>query len=105
VKPVTVVKRVVPVVMASAPIGREPRTAFAHAEAEIVVPLHAATMDDCCRIAEYLLGGRPQSLIPLTTGFLEITASAEIAVTAVYTACDLKSGGISIAVEQIIGRQ
>ena len=104
-KPIEVVKRFVPVVLASAPVGREPRVAGVRAEDKIVLPAQTATMDDCCRIAELLFGGQAPSPIPLTIGFLELTASAAIAVTAVYTASDPKSGGISLAVEQIAGRR
>jgi hypothetical protein len=52
-------KRFVPVVLAGAPVGREPRVAETRASDEIVLPPHAATMDDCCRIAELLYGGAP----------------------------------------------
>ena len=62
-------------------------------------------MDDCCRVVELLLGGEAPSAIPLTIGFLELTASAEIAVTAVYTTSGLKSAGVAIAVEQIPGQR
>jgi hypothetical protein len=102
---VEIVKRFVPVVLASAAVGREPRVAGVRAEDKVVLPPQTATMDDCCRIAELLLGGSAPSPIPLTIGFLEITASAEIAVTAVYTASGPKSGGISLSVEQITGRR
>jgi len=104
-KRIEVVKRFVPVVLASAPVGREPRVAGVRAEDKIVLPPQTATMDDCCRIAELLFGGQAPSPIPLTIGFLELTASAEIAVTAVYTASDATSDGVSLAVEQIAGRR
>ena len=104
-KTIEVVKRVVPVVLASAPVGREPRAAGVRAADKIVLPAQTATMDDCCRIAELLFDGQPPSPMPLTIGFLELTASAEIAVTAVYTASNPKSGGISLAVEQISGQR
>ena len=41
------------------------------------------------------------SPMPITIGFLEITANGPIAVTAVYTAAGLDSAGVSIEVEQI----
>lgn len=104
-KEVEVVKRFVPVVLAGAPAGREPRVAGVRAEDKITLPPQTATMDDCCRIAELLFGGSAPSPIPLTVGFLELTASAEIAVTAVYTASGLQSGGVSLDVEQVIGRR
>ena len=58
-------------------------------------------MDDCCRISELLLGAAPSGPVPITIGFLEITATAELAVTAVYTTSGSKSSGVSIEVEQI----
>lgn len=63
----------------------------------------SATMDDCCRIHE-LLG---PMLAPgqLFIGFLEITSNLELAVTAVYTAADLRSNSLSIDVAQVPGRQ
>ncbi|MFN7923888.1 MAG: hypothetical protein U0Q16_27550 [Bryobacteraceae bacterium] len=104
-KEVNIAKRFIPVVLAGAPVGREPRVATVKAEDKIVLPAQAATMDDCCRIAELLYGGQPASPMPLTIGYLELTASANIAVTAVYTTSGLKGGGVSIAVEQIAGRR
>src|SRR3984893_8005086 len=104
-KEVEVVKRFVPVVLAGAPAGREPRVAGVRADDKITLPAQTATMDDCCRIVELLFGGPAPSPIPLTIGFLELTASAEIAVTAVYTANGLLSGAISLDVEQIAGRR
>ena len=104
-KPIRIQKRFIPVVLAGAPAGREPRFAGVRAEDKIALPPQTATMDDCCRIAELLFGGPATSPMPLTIGLLEITASAEIAVTAVYTTSGLQSGGVSIAVEQISGRR
>jgi hypothetical protein len=104
-KPVEIQKRFIPVVLASAPVGREPRTVGARAEDKIVLPPQAATMDDCCRIAERLFGGEAASPMPITIGFLEITSSGPIAVTAVYTATGLESAGVSIKVEQIAPRR
>jgi hypothetical protein len=101
---VKIQKRVIPVVFAGAPRGREPRTAQSKAEDSILLPPHSATLDDCCRMAELLLGGQPASPMPLTIGFLEITATLDVAITAVYTVSDLKSGAVSIDVEQVDGR-
>lgn len=101
-KEVEVQKRFIPVVLAGAPAGREPLVAKVRAEDKILLPAQTATMDDCCRIAALLFGGEPSSPMPLTIGILEITANADLAVTAVYTTSSLKAGsGISIAVEQI----
>jgi hypothetical protein len=98
-------KRVVPVVLLGAPSGREPRSAKPGSVDRIKLPAYSATMDDCCRIADMLLGGPAPSSVPLTIGFLEITSSQELSVTAVYTVSDLKSGSVSIDVEQIHGRK
>lgn len=96
-------KRVIPVVLASAPAGREPASAGPRASDSITLPPHTATMDDCCRLAELLLGTGPTTA--LNIGFLEITASAELAVTAVYTSSGLQSGGLSIDVQQVESRR
>ncbi|HWX86483.1 MAG TPA: hypothetical protein VNZ48_23025 [Xanthobacteraceae bacterium] len=100
-KQVDIRKRVVPVVLAGAPAGREPRVATSRVEDKIVLPAHSATMDDCCRIAELLLGAPAQAPMPLTIGFLEIVSPVELSVTAVYTATGLNGKNVSIDVEQI----
>jgi hypothetical protein len=104
-KEIEIVKRFVPLILAGAPAGREPLLAKSRAEDKIILPAQAATMDDCCRIAELLFGGQASAPVPLTVGILEITASADVAVTAVYTTSGLESGGVSIAVEQIHGKR
>ncbi len=98
---VAIEKFVTPVVFAGAAVGREPKVATRKAADRIVLPPHAATMDDCCRIAELLLGAKAPAPMPLTVGFLEISSPEELAVTAVYTVSDLGSGGVSIDVEQV----
>ena len=85
-KEANVVKRFVPLVFAGAVTGREPAVATAKATEKMVLPSGAATMDDCCRIAELLYGGVPATAMPLTVGFLEIVSDEELHVTAVYTA-------------------
>jgi hypothetical protein len=105
IKEVAIQKRFIPVVLAGAPVGREPKVVAPRAEDKIVLPPQTATMDDCCRIAELLFGGEPTSPMPITIGFLEITASGPIAVTAVYTSAGLDSAGVSIEVEQIAPRR
>ena len=94
-------KRVVPVVFAGAPQGREPKFASIKARDKMVLPPNSATMDDCCRIVEMLLDSAPSAKFPLNIGFLEILSTVELKVTAVYTATDLESHSISIDVEQI----
>jgi len=105
IKEVAIQKRFIPVVLAGAPGGREPKVVAARADDKIVLPPQTATMDDCCRIAELLFGGEAASPMPITIGFLEITSNGPIAVTAVYTAAGLDSVGVSIDVEQIAPRR
>ena len=52
-----------------------------------------------------LFGCEAASPMPITIGFLEISANGPIAVTAVYTATGLDSSGVSIEVEQIAPRR
>jgi hypothetical protein len=94
-------KRVVPVVLAGAPAGREPHVVSSRAEDKIVLPPYSATMDDCCRITELLLGAAARGPAPLTIGFLEIVSPVELSVTAVYTATGSNGKNVSIDVEQI----
>jgi hypothetical protein len=103
-KEATIVKRVVPLVFAGAVTGREPAIANARATERIVLPSGAATMDDCCRIAELLYGAVPGSAMPLTVGFLEIISDQELHVTAVYTSSDLQGNGLSFQVETVPGK-
>ena len=62
-------------------------------------------MDDCCRIAELLLGGPPTGETGLTIGLLTILSPFELSVSAVYTANPLSGDGISIDVEYIPSRR
>jgi len=93
-------KRVIPLVLAGAAAGREPKVAKPVSTEIVRLPAHSATMDDCCRILEMALGAPPAGPVPLTLGILEIIATAEIVVTAVYTAASGDSGP-SIEVEQV----
>ncbi len=99
-KLVAIGKRVIPLVLAGAVAGREPKIAKATSGEVIRLPAHSATMDDCCRILEMALGATPAGTGPLAIGILEIIATAEIEVTAVYTASS-REGPPSIDVEQI----
>jgi hypothetical protein len=101
-KPADIRKRVVPVVLAGAVAGREPRVVSARVEDKIVLPPHSATMDDCFRISELLLGAPTQGPMPPTIGFLEIVSPVELSVTAVYTASGPDGKTVSIDVEQIV---
>lgn len=80
-----VLKRVIPLVLAGAVRGREPKAAAIAAVDVIILPPHSATMDDCCRLQELLLGSPVSGDAALTTGVLEIFSTVELAVTAVYT--------------------
>lgn len=79
-----VLKRIIPLVFAGAAIGREPHVAQPRTADVITLPPHAATMDDCCRLQEMLLGAAVDT-VALTTGVLEMISTVELAVTAVYT--------------------
>lgn len=103
-KEATIVKRVVPLVFAGAVTGREPAIANARSTEKIVLPAGAATMDDCCRLAELLYGGVPGSPMPPTVGFMEIVSDVELHVTAVYTSSDLQGNGLSFEVETVPGK-
>ena len=61
-------------------------------------------MDDCCRIAELLLGAAPSGDTGLTIAILTIVSQFELSVSAVYTANPLTGDGISIDVEYIPSR-
>ena len=102
--PAEIVKYVVPVVFGGAAAGREPRTVGSRAEDRITLPPYSATMDDCCRLSELLLGGPAQGPSALNIGFLEIVSPVELSVTAVYTASGPAGGPVSIEVEQIEAR-
>jgi hypothetical protein len=102
---VKIQKRILPVVMAGAVRGREPAFTRAMATDTIVLPGHSATMDDCCRIGELLLGAPPAQQLPITIGFLEIVSPIELKVSAVYTVTDLKSGAVSMDVSDVQARR
>jgi hypothetical protein len=97
-------KRVTPLVLAGAVAGREPHSKQPVKADIMKLPPHSATMDDCCRILELVLGAAPVGPAPLTLGILEITSTVELCVTAVYTASDGLGGAPSIDVKQIAAR-
>jgi hypothetical protein len=102
-----VVKAILPLINMGAVVAREPNIsdpALAKAEAIKLPPL-GATMDDCCRIAELLLGAPPNGETGLTIGILTILSLAELSVCAVYTASPLSGDGVSIDVEYIPSRR
>lgn len=79
-------KLVTPLVSAGIGVGREPRMRLPVGSDRIKLPAHAATMDDCRRLAELHYGAPPEGSLPLTIGFLEIVSTQQLVVTAVYTA-------------------
>lgn len=103
-KEARIVKRFVPLVFAGAVTGREPAVATARATETIFLPPGAATMDDCCRIAQVLYGGVPGTTMPLTIGYLELVSDQELHVTALYTASDSEGRGLSLDVVTVPGK-
>lgn len=99
-----VLKRVIPLVLAGAAIGREPNVKPPTAQDIIRLPAHSATMDDCCRLVELLLGAPAAGPMPLTQGILEIVSTVELSVTAVYTATSGSGSAPAIEVKQIATR-
>jgi hypothetical protein len=102
---VKIEKHVLPVVFAGAAAGREPRFVERKASDRIVLPPHTATMDDCCRLTELLLGAATGLAVPLTAGILEIISNQPLHISAVYTVTDPRSGSVSLDVEQVQGRR
>ena len=106
-RPAPVVKAVLPLINSGAVVAREPKVADPFAipgraiEEAVRLPPWGATMDDCCRIAELLLGAPPSGETTLTVGLLTILSLVELSVSAVYTANPLTGNGISIDVEYI----
>jgi len=94
-------KRAIPLVLAGAISGREPKFKGPRTSEIIQLPAHGATMDDCCRLAELLLGAPATMQVPLTLGILEIISTIELSVTVVYTATHGGGGAPSIDVKQI----
>jgi hypothetical protein len=109
--PTTVVKLLVPLINSGAVVAREPKVADPFAipgraiEEAVKLPPWGATMDDCCHIAELLLGAPPSADTGLTIAILTILSLVELSVSAVYTANPLSGDGISIDVEYIPPRR
>jgi hypothetical protein len=91
------------VVLAREPDVTNPATLPKRQIETIILPPLAATMDDCCRIAEMLPA--PSGETPLTIAILSIASPLELSVSAVYTANPLSGDGISIDVEYIPSRR
>ncbi|HXE23717.1 MAG TPA: hypothetical protein VN637_02390 [Roseiarcus sp.] len=102
----TVLKFVLPLINSGAVVGREPSVvdpaALRGRPVEVVkLPPLGATMDDCCRISELILGAAPGGDAPLTIAILTIVSQFELSVSAVYTANPLHGDGVSIDVEYL----
>jgi hypothetical protein len=109
-RPAMVVKAILPLINSGAVVAREPKVAeaptFPDPRVEVIqLPPFGAMMDDCCRIAELVLGGPPSGDTGLTIAILTIVSVAELSVSAVYTANPLSGDGISIDVEYIPPRR
>jgi hypothetical protein len=91
------------VVLAREPNVTNPLTLPKRQVETIILPPLAATMDDCCRIAEMLPA--PSGETPLTIAILSIASPLELSVSAVYTANPLNGDGVSIDVEYIPSRR
>jgi hypothetical protein len=101
-----VVKFVLPLINSGAVVAREPNIADPAAlrgrPVDVIkLPPLGATMDDCCRISELLLGAAPSGEAALTIAILTIVSPFELAVSVVYTANPLGGDGVSIDVEYL----
>jgi hypothetical protein len=101
-----IIKNILPLINSGAVVAREPNVADTDTlparQVELIkLPPLGATMDDCCRIAEMLLGAPPSGDTGLTIAILTIVSPFELSVSAVYTANSLSGDGISIDVEYI----
>jgi len=107
-QPAQVVKFVQPLINLGAVVAREPNVTdptkmSARQVEQIILPPVAATMDDCCRIADMLTPTSGEA--PLTIAILSIMSQLELSISAVYTASPLSGDGISIDVEYIPSRR
>jgi hypothetical protein len=97
-----VVKGIIPLTLVGAISGREPNYKRSAKVDAIRLPPHSATMDDCCRILDLLLGAPPPGQVPITIGIMEVISTVELAVTAVYTASSGAGSTPSIDVVQVV---
>ena len=104
-----VLKFVLPLINSGAVVAREPNVAdpamlLGRQVEAVKLPPLGATMDDCCRIAESLLGAPPSGDTALTIAILTIVSQFELSVSVVYTANPLSGDDISIDDEYIPSR-
>ena len=107
-QPAKVLKFVQPLILLGTVVAREPNVTDPtrippRQVEEIILPELAATMDDCCRIAEML--PPPSGEAALTIAILSILSTLELSVSAVYTASPLGGDGVTIDVEYIPSRR
>jgi hypothetical protein len=98
---VPVLIRPIPLVLGGAAVGREPKYGSAGEPTVTRLPAHSATMIDCCRITELVLGAAPSGSASLNLGILEIVSTVDLQVTAVHTTGDGTGGPPSIEVHRI----
>jgi hypothetical protein len=88
--PAHIQKRILQLVLNGATVGLEPTAAPAQPFTTITLPPDSATMDDCCNI-----GGTSFKANTPNIGFLELLSDVLVNVTAVYTATQVSSSGVS----------
>jgi von Willebrand factor type A domain len=101
--PVPMLIRPIPLVLAGAASGRDPKANGPGNKSVSKLPAHGATMIDCCRALELLLGAEPNGATALTIGLFEVISTSELIVTAVYTASHGDSAP-AIDVQQIAAK-
>jgi len=85
-------KRILLLVHNNQPVGLEPNIVTATPFATIALPPDSATMDNCCNLGPNFA---PNTL---NIGFLELSSNLQLNVTAVYTATELTSSGVSTGI-------
>src|SRR5262245_167954 len=98
-QPAGSIKYILPLITSGAVVAREPNVADPRGAEVITLPPLGATMDDCCRIAEFV--APPSRDTGLTVAILTTRSLVELYVSALYTASPLIGDGISIDVDYI----
>lgn len=103
-KTAPVAKGIIPLTLVGATSGREPHFNRPTKVDAVRLRAHSATLDDCCRLLELLLGAPPSGPLPVTTGLVEVISTVELAVTAVYSAASGAGNTPSISVVPVTPR-